>query len=220
MDTKVFIDKVRATETYYGSEDYKKDIAALSDDDKIAVTRDITKALSDDADAEFARKQALKKDAQRVEDQNGKGQNEIVERFKSDQFEKAKQKFFSDPKFTVKDEAEKTLILEEFKKVSSGSIDADLIFKDLKRAFALVKSDDLLASRDEADELKKNASNFNASMANAAGGGMGGKDDDKYSKIAKELFMELSKKGFKITLDRAEEMVKSGTDWKSRDLSK
>jgi len=121
--------------------------------------------------------------------------------------------------FTV-DEAAKTQILTEYSKNNSGSIDADLIFNDLKKCYALVNSDSLIDTKQKAAKMEKDAAAFNASGAGFNGAGAGGADDKtEYSSAAKDLYQKLSASGFKKTLAECQQMVDKGDGWKVRNLS-
>ena len=213
MDIKNIVDKALK------GEDYSVDLKDVPEAEQAGVYVAIKNAAKEEADKEFTRKQALKKDGERIDASKQEAQKNVFEKFSSEQLEKAKQKFFSDSRFTFKDEATKAKVVEEFSKINSGSVDSEFIFNDLKRAYALVNSDELLNERDRFVQFQKGAADYN-SFQTKANAGAGGKDSESYSQAARELYMELQKSGFKkTTLESAEQMVKTGNKWKDRDLS-
>ena len=148
-----------------------------------------------------------------------KSENAVFEKFKGEQAQKAKDKFTADPKFSLTPQ-EKEAFDREYDKVKSDSVDAELIFRDLKKAYFVVKGDELISSRDKVVSLEKNAAEWNAAQAGAGGGSGGSPDNDKYSQAAKDLFQDWRKAGLKNkTLDQAQSLVEKGGNWKNRSLS-
>ena len=212
MDIKVIVDKALK------GEDYSAELKDVPEAEQAGVYVAIKNAAKEEADKEFARKQALKKDGERIDEKKKTEEKNIFEKFQTEQFEKAKARFFSDSRFTFKDEPTKQKVVEEFAKINSGSVDSENIFNDLKKAYALVNSDELLNQREKLVQFEKGAIDYNSMSANAKGGA-GGKDEGTYSQTARELYVELQKSGFKKTLDECEALVKKGGKWKTRDLS-
>ena len=212
MDTKILVDKALK------GEDYSKEIEALPEEQRTQAHLEIRKGLKEASDAEQVRLVGLRQAAKAIEDK-GKEKTEDFARFKQDQIEIAKAKFFSDPKFPIKEEA-KEAFLAEYAKNNSGAVDANLILNDFKRNYASFFADDLLKDRETLASMAKGAAAFNAGGANAAGT-IDTPENEKYSKEAKNLFMLWKSEGHgDKTLDQAEAIVKSGKNWRARDLSK
>src|ERR1035437_4182499 len=159
MDIKVIVDKALK------GEDYSADLETLSEPEKVSVYAGIKIAAKKEADEQLTRNIALKKDGERIDASKQEKEKTVFDRFSSEQLEKAKTRFFSDPRFTFKDEPTKAKVLEEFAKVSSGSVDSEFIFNDLKRAYSLVNSDELLAEREKFVQFQKGAEDYNAFSA-------------------------------------------------------
>ncbi len=214
MDTKIVVEKALK------GEDFANDIATLTSEDQAKVHLEIKKAAEDATKAELNKLTGLQKAVKAVTEKNEEKESNVLIQFKNDQISKAKAKFFADPMFKL-DDAGKEAILKEYEKSNSGSIDADLIFADLKKCYGALHSEELLSFKSKTLDNEKNAANFNAAGAGAsAGAGGAGADSDKYSKAAKELYQDLIKAGFKNkTLADAQKMVDTGAGWKDRKLS-
>lgn len=213
MDTKIVIEKALK------GEDYSKDLETLTPEQQTSVLLEIKKTAGEAASAELTKLTGLQKAVKAVSEKAEEKESVVLTQFKTDQFEKAKARFFSDPMFTV-DEPAKAKILEEYSKIGSGSIDADLVFNDLKRCYALVNSDSLINTKQKAAQMEKDAAAFNASGAGFNGAGPGGSDDKtEYSKAAKDLYQQLTARGFKKTLAECQSMVDKGDNWKVRNLA-
>lgn len=212
MDTKVIIEKALK------GEDYSVEMNAIPEDKRDSVLIEIRKSVKEAADAEQARLVGIRQAIAANEDK-GKKKVEDFDRFKTDQIEIAKSKFFADPNFQL-DEANKTKLLEEYSKNNSGSVDASLIFNDLKKTYASIFADDLLKAKLKLSDMEKNAAAYNAGSANASGG-INTPENDKYSKEVKNLFKLWQDSGMATgkTLDDAQKIIDSGQNWRGRTLA-
>lgn len=213
MDSKLYVEKALK------GEDYSKDIETLTDDEKIAIKKDVLKAFSDKETEEKNKLIGLRQAQEAVDKKNQSiktDESKFIEDFKNNQLSKAKSMFYA--KFPFKDDAAKQAFESNFK---TDKADAELIFSDLKRHYAMANADKLLGLEERVNQFEKGAIDANAFMANASAGGASAGGDDKYSRAARELHAEMRNAGFKnITLDNAQAMVNKGTDWKKTDLSK
>ena len=108
--------------------------------------------------------------------------------FRAEQVEKAKQKLFSEVKL---DDAQKAQVLEAFKKLDSGKMDADFIYKDLLASVAATQPERFLtlAQREEAAQIEADEELQRQAEMNGGSGGEGGKDkkfSDEALKLAKD----------------------------------
>lgn len=216
MDNKIIIDKALK------GEDYSKEMETIPEDKKTLVYQEVNKALKEASDKELAKVSALRKEGDRIvtkkTEEDLAKEKTVFERFQNDQLEKAKRQFFT--QFPLADDAAKNELLAEYGKRNSGSVDSEMIFNDLKKAYAYLNSDNLLENKSKLTEYEKNAANFNASMANASGGAGGQGNQGDYSKAARELYTDWLREGFKgKTLDDAQKLVDKGTKWKDRNLA-
>jgi hypothetical protein len=179
---------------------------------------EIGKAAKLESDTELAKVTALRKERQRLETPPQKQEDKAQNQFRDEQVELAKEKFFTDPKFKLTDE-EKAQFESEFKKLDTGKMTPELIVKDMRKAFAVIKSDSLIDSQEKVNEFEKNAAEFNAGQAGGSGG-PGSPDESKYSQAAKDLHKSWVKAGLKNkTLDEAQKLADRGGEWRERNLS-
>jgi hypothetical protein len=208
MEPKVIVEKVLKDEKYYNSDAYKADIALIPEDQRTSVGLEINKAITDAANAEQTRLIGLREAGKKIGEEQ-KEKKEGFDKIKSEQLTVATTKFFSDPKFSGLDEAGKAAVLAQYAKDNSGAVDASLIFNDLKKAFGYVNSDRLIDDAAELARVKLGAVRFNGNGANQ-GGGLDTKENEKYSREAKELYQEWRNAGFNTpahTLDAAQKAV-------------
>ena len=88
------------------------------------------------------------------------------ERFRREQITKAQDRFFKEfgyDDFKLKDE-----LMANFEKYDSGSLDADLIYRDMKRAHVAMNPDKYI---DIENRIKKSQEAASAAMADASGTG-------------------------------------------------
>lgn len=212
MDTKEIVEKALK------GEDISPIVANLSDEEKTRVNLAIKDAAESLSKSELEKLTGLRKEMARVQNKENDKANEVFSKFRNDQLEKAKQRFFSDPRFSMTEDKKK-LVEQEFESRGSDRVDADLIFEDLKKSYAVVNSDDLLKEKERAVELEKNAREFMNSQS-SVDFKVSSPDDQKYSESAKELYKDWVKSGIKNkTLDDAQNLVNRGSSWKARDLS-
>jgi hypothetical protein len=209
MDIKELVAKAT------NGDDVSADVETLTADELVAYTTELRTASA----TELAKVTGLRQEAKRVETKNEEKLNAFNEKSRSEQVTLAKDEFFRDSRFNLTTE-EKAQFDEEFKKIDSGSIAKEYVLNDLKKAFALVKADDLIEERAKALEYQQNASDYNAMMAGGSSSGGEGGNDDKFSKEARSLYMDWQKAGFKSkTLEEAQKLVDKGTDWKKSSLA-
>ncbi len=208
MDFKEVIDKV------IDGQDVTELTKDYDDQTKIAYNVALKKATDEAARTGLASVVGLRAEAKRLEDKKKEleGDKNTVSQFRSEQVQKAKARLLSDPKFPLTD-AEKVSFDELFAKLDSGKVDADLIFQDLTRTYAALKSDSLISAGQRVTEMEKNAAEFSAQGANATGGGLSQADVEKYSPEARTLYLDWQRAGFKgkaFTLDAATKQLTQG----------
>lgn len=211
MDTKIIVEKALK------GEDYSTELNTLPEDQRDSVLLEVRKGLKDAADAEQTRLVGLRQASKATEDK-GAEKKQDFDKFKEDQLTIAKNKFFSDASFPI-DEAKKTILLAEYAKNNSGSVDASLIFNDLKKTYASIFADDLLSAKVKLSDMEKNAALYNAGSVNA-NGGINTPENDKYSKETKDLYKKWVDAGIKgKTLDDAQKITDQGQNWRGRSLA-
>lgn len=212
MDTKEIVEKALK------GEDIAPIVANLSDEEKTQVNIAIKDAAESASKSELEKLTGLRKEMARVQNKENDKANEVFSKFRSDQLDKAKQRFFADPRFKMTEDMKK-LVEQEFERRGSDRVDADLIYEDLKKSYAVVNSDDLLKEKERVIELEKNAQDFMNSQA-SVDFKVSAPDDQKYSESAKQLYKDWVKSGIKNkTLDDAQALVTRGSDWKARNIS-
>jgi uncharacterized protein (DUF3084 family) len=129
------------------------------------------------------------------------------EKFRKEQLEKAKNKFFSE--FEYKSDEEKQMFLDTFNKLDSGSVDADLIYKDLVRAHLYLNPDKYLSLEKNLSKLTNSAESLNINLSTQGFAGVDAsmsanepveltKEDllaIQWSGISKEQYIKLKKEG-------------------------
>jgi len=106
-------------------------------------------------------------------------------KFREEQLLKAEIKFKQD--FKLSDD-EFTKIKDQFGRVDSGRIDADLIYKDFVGAYAFVNSESLLATQKKQSEMQQGAANATAAAAGTfSADPSSGQGTKEYSAEAKAL---------------------------------
>jgi hypothetical protein len=177
------------------------DLTQLSDEQKAEL-----KAKADQEIADTLEKlKGLRAEKNRVNEKVKEGESEFNQRFRGEQLQKAKAKFIAD--FNLSDD-ERASVEESFSKIDSGAIDADLIYSDFKKAFALSNVDSLIEAKKRKEELEKNAADF-------MGESIGGTDvkpveGKTYSPEAYDYIKQARKEGISLSLEEAEKYVKQG----------
>lgn len=177
------------------------DLSKLSDEQKIEL-----KKKADEELAETLEKiKALRQEKNRVIEKTKENEQEFQKKFRDEQIAKATAKFSTD--FSLSQE-ESSAILESFAKVDSGALDADLIYVDLKKAFALANVDTLIKAKTEKEELEKNAAEF---LSGSIGGVDAKPEEGKtYSPAAYDYVKEARKQGVELSLEQADSYVSKG----------
>lgn len=125
-----------------------------------------------------------------------------ITQFRQEQIEKAKSKFYSS--FTISDE-DKVKVEENFKRLDSGKVDADLIFKDFVSSYAASNPEGYIEAKKKLADMEKGAASANANAAgnhsSSPGGGDPKKFDEKTIKVAQEAG---------ITPEAADKVLKEG----------
>lgn len=126
-----------------------------------------------------------------------------ITQFRQEQIGKAKEKFFTT--FNAIPEEDKPKVEEMFKRLDSGKVDADLIFKDFVSSYAAVNPDGYITATKKLSDMEKNAAAANAAGAepssSAPGSDKNKKFDEKTVKVATEAG---------ITPEAADTVLKQG----------
>ena len=177
------------------------DLSQLSDEQKAELKKKADEELANTLE----KIKALRQEKNRVLEKTKEGEQEFQKRFRDEQILKASSKFATD--FSLSQE-EINAILEDFSKVDSGALDSDLIYGDLKKAFALKNVDVLIKAKAEKEELEKNAADF---LSGAIGGVDAKPEEGKtYSPAAYEYVKEARKQGVELSLEQADAYVSKG----------
>lgn len=138
------------------------------------------KASQDEA-AKQAKVDALAKEEARLQEairaareEKRKKDMTFEEKFRTEQFEKAKTKFYSDYKYSDPEAQKK--VLEVLTKVGSGSVDADNVYKDLEAAHLLLNKDKYINLEREVSRSEAAAAAY---AADASGSGFSGAGDSQ-----------------------------------------
>lgn len=144
--------------------------------------------LKDDIAAEEARVESLKGSSNQ---------------FRDEQVSKAKEKFFKD--YEIKPE-EQSSYDELFKKIDSGKVDPDLIYKDFEVVYGAKNSSELIEAKKKQIQMQKDAALSDAAAAGAnKGGSQGGEGKKEYSEATKALSQKAG-----ISLEDAERQINHG----------
>jgi len=130
--------------------------------------------------------------------------DETMSQFRDEQKQKAIQKFKSD--FGLSDE-ENQVILENFKKIDSGKVDAEFIYQDLVGAYAFVNKDKLVEADKERQAREAAAATTNIENAGSMQGEPNnGNKPPKYSDAITSIAEQAG-----ITPEAAKKVVEEGT---------
>ena len=141
----------------------------------------------------------------------------VLESFKKEQIEKAKRKFFSDPRYPVTAE-QRIQIENELTSKGITSTDADFVFDEIKKVYGSLNVDTLIAEREKAAKGVQGANKFTTGQAGASNSGPSG-DPDKYSKGVRDLWEAVVASGHKnFTLDQAKGLFEKGRNFASNKL--
>ena len=133
----------------------------------------------------------------------------VLESFKKEQIEKAKRKFFSDPRYPVTAE-QRIQIENELTAKGITSTDADFVFDEIKKVYGSLNVDTLIAEREKAAKGAQGAAKFTTGQAGGSNTGPSG-DPDKYSKGVRDLWEAVVSSGHKnFTLDQAKAAFEKG----------
>ena len=141
----------------------------------------------------------------------------VLESFKKEQIEKAKRKFFSDPRYPVTAE-QRIQIENELTAKGITSTDADFVFDEIKKVYGSLNVDTLIAERDKAAKGAQGAAKFTTGQAGGSNTGPTG-DPDKFTAPVRELWEAVVKSGHKnFTLDDAKRLFEKGRNFSSNKL--
>lgn len=162
--------------------------------------------------AEKNRVEQLAKDtAERAEREGRENQvnGDYGAKFRNEQVEVAKQRFFE--KFKIP-ESDRTRYESEFKKSDSGNVSADLIYNDFVRIYGAENASTLIERSNHLDTLEQGADEFNAEGAGSGGGSGGGSagETKKYPAAAYTLVAQSKRDGNTLTLDEAARYLRKG----------
>lgn len=204
MDNKKIIEKALK------GEDYSADIKDFTPEQKTAFNLELSNTADSEARTNLAKAQGLRKSAEEAERKAQEGNKGQSEQFRKEQVDKAASRLFT--QFSIPEDKRQS-ILETFKKIDSGKIDSDLIFNDLKIAYAASNADTLIDAETKVKEGVANAARHNAGAAFSQNF-QPTPDGKEYSKEAKALVTEGLKKGIVIKIEDAERIAKQGFDRK------
>lgn len=135
--------------------------------DIVTKTAELDKVKADTTDYE-SKKEALEKEHVRVLDEikvareeKNKAQTKdksFQEQFRNEQLEKAKQRIFSD--FKYQDEDSKKKLLDTFTKLDDGSVDTELIYKNLTRAHLYLNPEKYIGLEQKVSKMVGSADDF------------------------------------------------------------
>lgn len=188
----------------------KEELSALVDD--LAPDEQIRfrKLAAEDVKNTLSQMTALRKEKNRVESKieekpetPPEPQPNPMDAFRQEQLLKAKEKFRKDYGL---DDTQMAGIEEQFGRVDSGKIDADLIYRDLVGTYALVNSDSLLESRNQVQKMKDGAANATMNAAGSVSSDPGaGNTKIEYSAEATTLAEQAG-----IPVEAADKYLKEG----------
>lgn len=213
MDNKAIIEKALK------GEDYSELVKEYTDEQRAQLNIQIRDAANAEAKASLDRAKALKLEEERKAKKLNESpdpsnnpalaQEDTAKKLREENIGLAREKFFSDPAFPLNDQ-EKAAFEEEFNKLDSGKMSPELIIKDMKKAYAVVKSDELISAAQKAADMKRNADFYNAGGAFNQGS-QPSPDDAKYSPAARKLYADWAKAGITgKTLEDAERVATQG----------
>jgi hypothetical protein len=192
----------------------------FDDAKQIELNKTIKTIAKEDADKELARAIALRAERSRVETQTTEAQDKIASEIRgkitsemrTEQITKAENRLTKDFNLTPEDAVK---VKEAFKNVDTGKQDAEFIYNDLQRAYAIAFSDRLIQAEKDKKTLEANAFQFNAGSTGAGSSGGAGTDNSKtYSPQAYAVVKEAQAKGMPLTLEEAEKGLSGGNSWR------
>jgi len=159
------------------------------------------------------KKQALEKELERItadltakREERRQKDLSFQEKFEAEQKAKATEKFFKD--FGYSDPETQKNLLEVFERVKSGSIDADLIYKDLVRAHLILNPDKYIQLEQKVKSIAGNVDEFLKGVSSSAFAGLSHKVESeeveltpedieamKFSGISEQAYKDLKRRG-------------------------
>jgi hypothetical protein len=210
METKEIVERVLKGEDY---STLVKDVPVEKQAEVGLAVRDaissVVKNTKGEVDAETQKLIGVRKGITDIQAKKDGEIPNVLETFKKEQVEKAKRKFFSDPRYPVTAE-QRIQIENELAAKGITSTDSDFVFDEIKKVYGSVNVDSLIAEREKAVLGAKGAAKFTTTGAGGSNTGPTG-DPDKYSKGVRELWEAVVTSGHKnYTLDQAKESFEKG----------
>lgn len=206
MDTKQIVEKALK------GEDYSSLMTGLKPEEQAQAMLAIRDAADSESRIKLEAVRGLREAEKKITEENLKknaaGVSDIFTKFKSEQIQKAKDKFFSDTRFSLSEE-DKKVIESEIDKKGIDSADSDFIFNDIKKIYGSLKVDQLIIDKEKAVSNARSAEEWKAGQA---GGNVtvNSPDTAKYSQATVELFRQFQAQGFKkLTIDDAKKMIEN-----------
>lgn len=214
MTTEIDVDKIVTGELT--QEDIEKLDKELTDEQKQAVVQKASAGFKDTLKS----LNAIRKEKNRIETKNAELSDEArraqealdsynsqkteISQFRSEQLQKAKDKFKAD--FKLSDD-EFAKVEAQFTRIDSGKIDQDLIYKDLRGSYAFLNSEELVKAKELKTSMERNAS---GAVSSEAGGSSvaPSNDSDSDSKVSPEAKALAKQAG--ISEESAERQIKEG----------
>jgi hypothetical protein len=198
------------------ADEIKTQLVKLEEEEKELAQKqsELEKVKVETADYE-QKKEALTKELDRVQTLINKAREEkravevkdisFQEKFKLEQFQKARERIVKDLNLT--DEAKQKSLFEEYNRIKSDAIDADIIYKDLEKAYVSLNAPELLEAKRTLEARIASGADYNANASSAAAAGAGAPSTEdvrldegdvfamKYSGIPREAYKDMKKRG-------------------------
>ncbi len=212
LENKTLLDLANETD----EAKFKEGFSKLKEDEQ----KQVQAHLAEEADksrkeviatrAEKQRQEQLAEEAKKkAELEAGNKDKSFEQRYREENLARAFEAVFTEMGIT-KDE-DRQAIRGEFTKLDSGAVTVDNIQKDIRKSVLAAKPDEFIGAFQQAQEMLKNADEFNRSMAGNEGGNTRSEDKGKqYSKEAKEMVQTAARRGQKLSLEDAENYITKG----------
>ena len=210
MDTKEIVERVLKGEDYSV---LVKEVPADKQPEILLAVRDAldsqVKAKQGDVKKATEDLISVRKGIDDIKDKKNAEIPNILESFKKEQVEKAKKKFFSDPRYPVTAD-QRIQIENELTTRGVTSTDADFVFDEIKKVYGAINVDTLTDAVEKARKGANGATKFIIGQAGGSNSGPTG-DPDKYSPVVRELWQKVVESGHKnFSLDDAKRLSEKG----------
>lgn len=214
MDTKEIVEKVLKGEDY---STLVKELTPEKQTEALIAVRDALDSQVKNKQGDLKKATddliSVRKGIKDIEDKGKPPIPDVLETFKKEQLEKAKRKFFSDPRYPVTAE-QRQKIETQIEGRGITSTDSDFVFDEIKQIYGAITVDTLIDEREKAVKGQQGAARFVQSQAGAPQGSGGTPDPDKYSTQVQELWSAVVKSGHKnFTLDDAKKQFEKGRNF-------